>query len=133
MQQAALAAMAAHTILTVAANPTTPHQSLLFPTISSHSSSFYGVSLKTNTRPFFSLSTSAKAAPKPLTVVAATKKAVAVLKGASAVEGVVTLTQEDEGQLLFCLSVISTNSCCAIISVQFFNVNLSLILPIGHY
>ncbi|KAM7276360.1 hypothetical protein ACFE04_018226 [Oxalis oulophora] len=36
-------------------------------------------------------------AKKQLTVVAATKKAVAVLKGASAVEGVVTLTQQDDG------------------------------------
>ncbi|CAM8964178.1 unnamed protein product [Rhodiola kirilowii] len=36
-------------------------------------------------------------APKPMTVVAAAKKAVAVLKGNSAVEGVVILTQEDEG------------------------------------
>lgn len=36
-------------------------------------------------------------APKPFSVVAATKKAVAVLKGNSSVEGVVTLTQEDDG------------------------------------
>ncbi|CAL0329054.1 unnamed protein product [Lupinus luteus] len=34
---------------------------------------------------------------KPLIVVAAAKKAVAVLKGKSTVEGVVTLTQEDDG------------------------------------
>lgn len=34
---------------------------------------------------------------KPLTVFAATKKAVAVLKGTSAVEGVATLIQEDDG------------------------------------
>lgn len=35
---------------------------------------------------------------RPLTVLAATKKAVAVLKGTSAVEGVVNLTQEDDGE-----------------------------------
>ncbi|KAL9243942.1 hypothetical protein vseg_017773 [Gypsophila vaccaria] len=44
-----------------------------------------------------SSSSSSSAAAKPLTIIAATKKAVAVLKGASAVEGVVTLTQEDDG------------------------------------
>ncbi|KAJ0967235.1 hypothetical protein J5N97_024152 [Dioscorea zingiberensis] len=37
------------------------------------------------------------AAPRSLTIVAATKKAVAVLKGNSEVEGVVTLVQEDDG------------------------------------
>ncbi|KAL0417665.1 UNVERIFIED_CONTAM: Superoxide dismutase [Cu-Zn], chloroplastic [Sesamum radiatum] len=98
--QAALAVMAAHTVLAAAAPAA--HQSLLFPNISSASllslplhSSFHGVILKANVRPFLSLS--AATAPKPLTVVAATKKAVAVLKGTSNVEGVVTLTQEDAG------------------------------------
>ncbi|XP_050367929.1 superoxide dismutase [Cu-Zn], chloroplastic [Argentina anserina] len=58
-------------------------------------SSFHGVSLKL---PIKSVSLSAAAtAPRRLAVVAATKKAVAVLKGTSAVEGVVTLTQEDGG------------------------------------
>ncbi|KAK4409006.1 Superoxide dismutase [Cu-Zn], chloroplastic [Sesamum angolense] len=98
--QAALAVMAAHTVL--AAAVPAAHQSLLFPNISSASSlslplhsSFHGVILKANVRPFLSLS--AATAPKPLTVVAAAKKAVAVLKGTSNVEGVVTLTQEDAG------------------------------------
>uniref|UniRef100_E7CWH6 Superoxide dismutase [Cu-Zn] n=1 Tax=Galega orientalis TaxID=47654 RepID=E7CWH6_9FABA len=64
--------------------------------LSSHSllrSSFSGASLKLS--PHFS--TLSPSNFKPLTVVAAAKKAVAVLKGTSAVEGVVTLTQEDEG------------------------------------
>ncbi|KAL0369601.1 UNVERIFIED_CONTAM: Superoxide dismutase [Cu-Zn], chloroplastic [Sesamum angustifolium] len=108
--QAALAVMAAHTVL--AAAVPAAHQSLLFPNISSVSSlslplhsSFHGVALKANVRPFLSLS--AATAPKPLTVVAATKKAVAVLKGTSNVEGVVTLTQEDAGQLPFSFSLFS--------------------------
>ncbi|CAL5424135.1 unnamed protein product [Camellia sinensis] len=43
-------------------------------------------------------SLSLSATPKPLsTLVAATKKAVAVLKGTTNVEGIVTLTQEDNG------------------------------------
>ncbi|CAJ1979227.1 unnamed protein product [Sphenostylis stenocarpa] len=54
-------------------------------------SSFSGVSVKL-TPQSLTLSRS-----KPLTVLAATKKAVAVLKGNSAVEGVVNLTQEDDG------------------------------------
>ncbi|KAK6141726.1 hypothetical protein DH2020_024528 [Rehmannia glutinosa] len=98
--QAALAVMAAHTVLSAAVP--TAHHSFLFPNISSVSSpslplhsSFHGVALKANVRPFLSLS--AATAPKPLIVVAATKKAVAVLKGTSSVEGVVTLTQEDDG------------------------------------
>lgn len=56
-------------------------------------SSFSGVSLKLSPQ-FPTLSPSNF---KPLTVVAAAKKAVAVLKGNSAVEGVVTLSQEDDG------------------------------------
>jgi hypothetical protein len=55
-------------------------------------------------RPFHSLrlvagSGRAAAASGALVVADATKKAVAVLKGTSEVEGVVTLTQEDEGAL----------------------------------
>lgn len=99
--QAAIAAMAAHSILF---SSTTISHSLLFPisnpnttSISLHSS-FNGVSLKsTINRQSLTLSAAAATAPKPLTVVAATKKAVAVLKGTSTVEGVVTLTQEDDG------------------------------------
>lgn len=110
--QAALAVMAAHTVLGAIAAAPAAHQPLLFPTISSSSSpslplhtSFHGVALKANVRPFLSLS--AAAAPKPLTVVAAAKKAVAVLKGTSSVEGVVTLTQEGDGKTPFPISVFS--------------------------
>lgn len=54
-------------------------------------SSFSGVSVKLTPQSLtFSRS-------RALTVFAATKKAVAVLKGTSAVEGVATLTQEDDG------------------------------------
>ncbi|KAI4383777.1 hypothetical protein MLD38_009577 [Melastoma candidum] len=59
-------------------------------------SSFNGVSLK----PFVRAPSTvlfASLPSRPLTVFAATKKAVAVLKGNSSVEGVVTLTQEDDG------------------------------------
>jgi Cu-Zn family superoxide dismutase len=54
-------------------------------------------------RPFHSLRLvsapggAAAAAARALVVADATKKAVAVLKGTSQVEGVVTLTQEDDG------------------------------------
>ncbi|CAO2164854.1 unnamed protein product [Urochloa humidicola] len=54
-------------------------------------------------RPFHSLrlvagpGSAAAAAARALVLADATKKAVAVLKGTSEVEGVVTLTQEDEG------------------------------------
>lgn len=99
--QAALAAMAAHSILF--SSPAATHP-LIFPisnpsnTVSLQSSSFHGVSLKTTINlQSLTLSAVAATSPKPLTVVAATKKAVAVLKGTSTVEGVVTLTQEDDG------------------------------------
>ncbi|KAL3518449.1 hypothetical protein ACH5RR_021038 [Cinchona calisaya] len=103
--QAALAAMAAHTLLCfTAASAATNHHPLLFqlsnPTSFSSSSSlhssFHGYSIKFPSQ-FSAVSTSASASPKPLTVVAATKKAVAVLKGTSSVEGVATLNQEDDG------------------------------------
>uniref|UniRef100_Q6T624 Superoxide dismutase [Cu-Zn] n=1 Tax=Trifolium pratense TaxID=57577 RepID=Q6T624_TRIPR len=72
-------------------------QTLASPSpLTSHSllrTSFSGVSLKLS--PQFSTLSSSNF--KPLTVVAAAKKAVAVLKGTSTVEGVVTLTQENEG------------------------------------
>ncbi|XWS52966.1 hypothetical protein CRYUN_Cryun11dG0117400 [Craigia yunnanensis] len=96
MQAAAIAAMAAHAILA-----TTPsHHTLLYPLPTNPSnppalqSSFRGVALKL---PRQSLSIAAAVPKKPLYVFAATKKAVAVLKGDSKVEGVVTLTQEDDG------------------------------------
>lgn len=96
--QAALAAMAAHFILSFTAVNHHPLLSQLSNPISASSSpsslslhsSFHGASLKLP-RQF------SAAAPKPITVVAATKKAVAVLKGSSDVEGVVTLTQDDDG------------------------------------
>ncbi|KAL5582956.1 hypothetical protein UlMin_015398 [Ulmus minor] len=94
--QAALVAMAAQSIiLSVSASPT-----LFSPLPNPHNpplhSSFHGVSLKLKHLPKAQSLTLA-AAPKPLTVVAAIKKAVAVLKGTSNVEGVVTLTQDDDG------------------------------------
>ncbi|KAI4334327.1 hypothetical protein L6164_019036 [Bauhinia variegata] len=91
--QAALAVMAAHTVLSVS-----PFQlrTLLSPSANPNpllQSSFHGASFK-----FTPKSLTLAATPsKPLTVVAVSKKAVAVLKGNSAVEGVVTLTQEDNG------------------------------------
>lgn len=100
--QAALAVMAAHSVLAAVTTSSAAQQPLLFPAISSTASpspqfhsSFHGVALKAKFRPFLSLS--AASAPRPLAVVAATKKAVAVLKGTSTVEGVVTLTQDGDG------------------------------------
>uniref|UniRef100_A0A1L5JHV7 Superoxide dismutase [Cu-Zn] n=1 Tax=Luffa aegyptiaca TaxID=3670 RepID=A0A1L5JHV7_LUFAE len=93
--QALLAAMAAQTLISAS-----PSHYIALPPFSNSSpppsltSSFHGASLKL---PRHSLSLAASAAPKPLAVVAATKKAVAVLKGTSNVDGVVTLTQEDDG------------------------------------
>ncbi|KAJ6851954.1 superoxide dismutase [Cu-Zn], chloroplastic [Iris pallida] len=75
----------------VTASPTT---SPFLPSPSSSSPLFFGKPIKLNLQKHFSLSA---AAAKPLTVVAATKKAVAVLKGNSETEGVVTLIQEDDG------------------------------------
>ncbi|CAI9104961.1 OLC1v1003763C1 [Oldenlandia corymbosa var. corymbosa] len=99
MQAAAVAAMAAQILSFTAA--ATAQQPILFHSsnpathLSLQSSSFHGVSLKFP-RQFSALSTSVSSR-KPLTIVAATKKAVAVLKGNSQVEGVVTLTQDDDG------------------------------------
>ncbi|KZV37632.1 superoxide dismutase [Dorcoceras hygrometricum] len=98
--QAALAAMAAHSVLAVASAGPVAHHSLFFTLPSNPStsssiplrSSFQGFALKANLRALLSLSS-----PKPLTVVASSKKGVAVLKGTSAVEGVVTLAQEGDG------------------------------------
>uniref|UniRef100_P10792 Superoxide dismutase [Cu-Zn], chloroplastic n=1 Tax=Petunia hybrida TaxID=4102 RepID=SODCP_PETHY len=92
--------MAAHTIFTT----TSTTNSFLFPIASSNtnsapslSSSFHGVSLKVKSKTPQSLTLSSVTSPKPFIVFAATKKAVAVLKGTSNVEGVVTLTQDDDG------------------------------------
>lgn len=97
--QAAVAAMAIHTLLTVTVSPSSHTLLSKFPSHSSYPlhSSFNGVSLKL---PLGSNLTLSAVAPKPFVVVAATKKAVAVLKGDSNVEGVVTLTQESDGRFL---------------------------------
>uniref|UniRef100_Q5EEY7 Superoxide dismutase [Cu-Zn] n=1 Tax=Lilium hybrid cultivar TaxID=156531 RepID=Q5EEY7_9LILI len=95
--QAILAAMAAHSILAVPPQFLTSHSPMLPPPSSARpfNSSLLGRPLR------FSASSLKLAAfttaSKPLTVVAATKKAVAVLKGNSQVEGVVTLIQDDDG------------------------------------
>ncbi|CAN1252868.1 Superoxide dismutase [Cu-Zn], chloroplastic [Linum perenne] len=91
MQAAAAAAMAAHTILS-----TTPSFHTFLSATSTPSALHSTVSLSFPLRQSVSLSAPAAAKRKPLTVVEAAKKAVAVLKGTSAVEGVVTLTQEDD-------------------------------------
>ncbi|TMW96763.1 hypothetical protein EJD97_006815 [Solanum chilense] len=93
--------MAAHSIFTT----TSTTNSFLYPISSSSSSSsspninssFHGVSLNVESKFRQSLTLCAVTTPKPLTVFAATKKAVAVLKGNSNVEGVVTLSQNDDG------------------------------------
>ncbi|PIA43619.1 hypothetical protein AQUCO_01900190v1 [Aquilegia coerulea] len=100
MQAAVLAVMAAQTILT-ASSSSQLVISASFPNSSNtpqslHSSSIIGYSLKFP-RQSLKLSTTATTSPKSFTVFAAAKKAVAVLKGNSQVEGVVTLTQEDDG------------------------------------
>ncbi|KAM6573763.1 hypothetical protein CsatA_017843 [Cannabis sativa] len=99
MQAAAMAAMAAHSILLSSASPSSPTLFAYLPNSQNPPllSSFLGVSLKLD-RPthFRSFNLTATAAPKPFTVTAA-KKAVAVLKGNSNVEGVVTLTQDGDG------------------------------------
>lgn len=103
--QAAMAATAAQSILSlsIGAAPSQPLLHYFSNNPSSQSlqhSSLLGISLKL---PRQSLNPAA-VSPKPLAVVAATKKAVAVLKGNSQVEGVVTLTQENDGQLALLLS-----------------------------
>ncbi|XP_061959613.1 superoxide dismutase [Cu-Zn], chloroplastic-like [Populus nigra] len=92
MQAAAIAAMAAHAILT--AIPPILHLPLS-PLPPNHSS-FHGVSLNPP-RQSFSLSLAAEKQPPLFVVASATKKAVAVLKGTSNVEGAVILTQEADG------------------------------------
>ncbi|WOL05408.1 superoxide dismutase [Canna indica] len=93
MQALLAAAMAAQTILFSASSP---YPSLL-PTPAS-ARPFHSALLGQPLRPSFSsVSLASAAAPKPFVVAAATKKAVAVLKGTSSVEGVVTLVQENEG------------------------------------
>uniref|UniRef100_B8YNY0 Superoxide dismutase [Cu-Zn] n=1 Tax=Ginkgo biloba TaxID=3311 RepID=B8YNY0_GINBI len=83
--QALLAAMAAQTLVAASINP--PLVSNASPPLQSH---FKGASVRVP-RKAFSFSPAARA----LTIVAETKKAVAVLKGNSPVEGVVNLVQEE--------------------------------------
>jgi len=106
MQAAAIAAMAAHAILT--AIPPILHLPLS-PLPPIHSS-FHGASLNPP-RQSFSLSLAAKKQPPLFVVASATKKAVAVLKGTSNVEGVVILTQEADGLSLLPLSLFFLMFC----------------------
>lgn len=108
MQASAVAAMAAHAVLaaSLSSHPLLSPLPNLNPSNNpSLHSSFHGVSVKFP-RQSLALSIAAASPKKPLAVVAATKKAVAVLKGTSNVEGIVTLTQEDDG-LLHLFSVTS--------------------------
>ncbi|XP_008779090.1 superoxide dismutase [Cu-Zn], chloroplastic [Phoenix dactylifera] len=92
MQALLAAAMAAQTVLF-----STAYASPLLPPSSARPfhSAFVGQSIRLPSTASFKLAM--PAVSKPLTVVAAAKKAVAVLKGNSQVEGVVTLVQEDNG------------------------------------
>ncbi|KAK8957223.1 hypothetical protein KSP39_PZI000644 [Platanthera zijinensis] len=88
-------AAAAHAVVA----PRPPH-SPLFPLSSSlrpFSSSLSTQPLRLHSLSFSSRRFAAGAVPRRMTVVSAKKKAVAVLKGNSQVEGVVTLTQEQDG------------------------------------
>lgn len=85
--QALVAAMAA-TAMTMSTLST----SLVAPTVAASQSAFQGVAVRVSHMPMLAMAKS-----RSLTVSAATKKAVAVLKGTSSVEGVVTLLQEDDG------------------------------------
>ncbi|XP_010557368.1 PREDICTED: superoxide dismutase [Cu-Zn], chloroplastic [Tarenaya hassleriana] len=94
--------MAAQSILTCSLpsrplfSPSSKPQSLVSSSSSPRlPSSFRGVSI--NLHRCRSVSFSGGSPARSLTVVAAAKKAVAVLKGTSQVEGVVTLTQGDDG------------------------------------
>jgi len=85
--QALVAAMAA-TAMTMSTLST----SLVTPTVAASQSTFQGVSVRVSRMPMLAV-----AKGRSLTITAATQKAVAVLKGTSDVEGVVTLLQEDNG------------------------------------
>ncbi|KAJ4825044.1 hypothetical protein Tsubulata_009710 [Turnera subulata] len=94
MQAAALAAMSTHTTLLATTFPSVVSAHHASPPLHS---SFSSLSLNFPRQSTPSLSLSLSPSRKPLTVVDATKKAVAVLTGTSNVEGVVSLTQEDDG------------------------------------
>jgi hypothetical protein len=83
------AAMAAQTFLLAAAAPPTS----IFAIPSSPACPFHSLRLVAGS--------GRAAAARALVVADATKKAVAVLKGTSEVEGVVTLTQDDDGAFFF--------------------------------
>ncbi|PKU69339.1 superoxide dismutase [Cu-Zn], chloroplastic-like isoform X2 [Dendrobium catenatum] len=95
--QTILAAMAAHTVLSAAP----PYASLPPPPPPASSASLFLSTFVVEYPLRISLlqSSNPAAVPKPLAVAAApsTKKAVAVLKGSSQVEGIVTLLQENDG------------------------------------
>ncbi|KAB2080800.1 hypothetical protein ES319_A05G090800v1 [Gossypium barbadense] len=98
MQAAAIVAMVAHAILTITPSHHTLLHALSTPNPSDPQvlqSTFHGVSLNLP-RPSFSIAATVR--KKQFSVLAVSKKAVAVLKGDSKVEGVVTLTQEDDGR-----------------------------------
>ncbi|OAY81104.1 superoxide dismutase [Cu-Zn], chloroplastic [Ananas comosus] len=87
--------MAAHAVLFAAASSSSSVAMAAAPSARPFHSALLGHRLVLSSS---SLRFSAAAVtPKPLTIIAATKKAVAVLKGNSQVEGVVTLLQEDDG------------------------------------
>jgi hypothetical protein len=91
--QALVAAMAAHALsLSALALP-----SMATPSSAVLQSSFSGITVRVSNAPFLA---SVSGVKRPLTVLAVTKKAVAVLKGNSAVEGVVQLFQEDDGMII---------------------------------
>ena len=86
--QALVAAMAA-TAMTMSTLST----SLAAPTVAASQSAFQGAAVRVSHMPMLAMAKS-----RSLIITAATKKAVAVLKGNASVEGVVTLLQEDDGQ-----------------------------------
>ncbi|CAL9167714.1 unnamed protein product [Musa hybrid cultivar] len=99
MQATLATAMPAQTLLFSASSAVLPH---LAPPASStrplHRSALLGQPFRCLPFSFPKVASSASpAAARPLVVVAVIKKAVAVLKGNSDVEGVVTLVQEDNG------------------------------------
>ncbi|MBA0690787.1 hypothetical protein Goari_008445, partial [Gossypium aridum] len=114
MQAAAIVAMVVHAILTITPSHPTLLHALSSPNPSDPQvlqSTFRGISLNL---PRPSLSIAATVPKKQFSVLAVSKKAVAVLKGDSKVEGVVTLTQEDDGLFSFqslCLYLFSNASC----------------------
>ncbi|MQL95800.1 hypothetical protein Taro_028469 [Colocasia esculenta] len=100
--QAILAAVAAHGVLVTALHALPQHYALPPSTLSPSSSSparpFHATHVSEALAVSFPGAAISATAPKPLTAVVATRKAVAVLKGSTRVEGVVTLAQEKDGR-----------------------------------